>query len=150
MIDIYCQYATSETKLPSEEDFEKWVTLALEAPFDEQCELTIRVVDDAESSHLNRTFRNKDYSTNVLSFPFPAPEGYENILGDMVLCAPVILKEAKEQNKKLMDHWAHLVIHGTLHLQGYDHQLEVEAEEMEAKEINILKKIGIDNPYECQ
>jgi len=144
---INYQIATEYAVYPSEAQVKAWINAALEEPFTES-EVTVRIVDENEAMHLNRTFRDKDYATNVLSFAFAAPEGYENILGDIVLCAPVILKEAEEQHKNTMNHWAHLVVHGTLHLQGYDHLIDEDAEEMETREAEILAEFNIANPYQ--
>ncbi|MCB1807111.1 MAG: rRNA maturation RNase YbeY, partial [Candidatus Competibacteraceae bacterium] len=112
-------------------------------------ELTIRLVDEAESSMLNESYRHKQGPTNVLSFPFeaPIPEIDMPLLGDIVICVPVVEHEAAEQNKPLMAHWAHLVIHGVLHLQGYDHQTETEADVMEALEVTLLDRLGFPDPY---
>ncbi|MFT4047272.1 MAG: rRNA maturation RNase YbeY [Solimonas sp.] len=106
-------------------------------------ELTIRIVDEPESQALNRDYRGKDKPTNVLSFG-----GDEGVLGDLVICAPVVAREAVEQNKTLREHWAHMVVHGCLHLQGHDHELEVDAQKMEAREIRILKSLGFPDPYQ--
>ena len=106
-------------------------------------ELTIRIVDEPESRALNRDYRGKDKPTNVLSF---GGEGGA-VLGDLVICAPVVAREAVEQDKRLRAHWAHMVVHGCLHLQGYDHEAEAEAEKMEAREIRILKSLGFPDPY---
>src|SRR5690349_6363458 len=124
------QLATEiSTGLPSQQQFETWLNTALR---DECCnkddiELTIRIVDDAESQTLNHDYRGKDYPTNVLSFPADLPEEIDiPLLGDLVICAPVIAREANEQGKTLDAHWAHMVIHGTLHLLGYDHLTDKE------------------------
>lgn len=146
--NINLQIATQMTGyLPTEEQLQQWIEASLTEPYEDN-EITVRIVDEQESAHLNRTFRDKDYATNVLSFTFSAPEGYENILGDMILCAPIIAMEAEDLNKPLQDHWAHLVVHGTLHLQGYDHLLEEDEKEMQELEINILSKFGVPNPYQ--
>ena len=111
--------------------------------------MVIRIVDEDESAQLNETYRHKVGATNVLSFPFEVPEGIElNLLGDLVVCAPVLAREAQEQNKPLMAHWAHIIIHGTLHLLGYDHIDDSDAREMEEKEIALLKTLSISNPYD--
>jgi probable rRNA maturation factor len=105
-------------------------------------------VDEKESTELNETYRLKSGPTNILSFPVEIPEEIElNLLGDLVICAPVLEKEALEQNKALLNHWAHIVIHGVLHLMGYDHIEDDEAELMEGKEITLLSHLGIKNPY---
>ncbi len=132
--------------LPEQRDFERWAGAALqgEAP----AEVCIRIVDNDESQSLNHDYRGKDKPTNVLSFPFEAPEHVSlDLLGDLVLCAPVIAQESTEQNKPLAAHWAHMVVHGLLHLQGYDHLDDAEAEEMEALEIEIMHRLGFANPY---
>lgn len=138
----------SEGESPEAALFGQWVDAAI-AHLDEQCELSIRVVDTEESAELNSSYRGKSGPTNVLSFPFESPVPMEpRLLGDLIICVPVVEREALEQNKKLNDHWAHLVIHGCLHLLGYDHIDDDEAEEMESLEITILKTLNIDNPYQ--
>lgn len=133
---------------PSDTQLELWVNTVL-TNIDDDFELTIRIVDEMESAQLNETYRHKKGATNILSFPFEVPEGMElNLLGDLVVCAPVLEREAQEQNKSLHNHWAHIVIHGTLHLLGYDHIEDEEAQEMEAKEIELLQTLSIPNPYE--
>ena len=117
--------------------------------FRSAAEITIRLVDSDESQQLNNQYRGKDKPTNVLSFPFEVPTGIElDLLGDLVICAPVIAAEAIEQNKSENAHWAHMVIHGCLHLLGYDHINDQEAEEMEALEIALLAKLNIADPYQ--
>lgn len=112
-------------------------------------ELSIQVVDEPAIQQLNRDYRHQDKPTNVLSFPYEAMPGINlPLLGDIVLCAPVIAREAREQGKALADHWAHMTVHGVLHLRGYDHIEEAQAEEMEALERGILAKHGVGNPYE--
>ena len=111
-------------------------------------EIVVRIVDEQESAELNEQYRHKQGPTNILSFPVEVPEGIElNLLGDLVICAPVVEKEALEQNKILAHHWAHIIVHGVLHLLGYDHIDDDEAEQMESKEIAILNKLNINNPY---
>lgn len=142
------QVATQNTdNLPSEAQFIAWFEQAVQS-FQEQAEVTIRIVDEFESQSLNRDYRGKDKPTNVLSFPFEAPPGVElDLLGDLVICRQVVEHEAEEQNKALLAHWAHMVVHGTLHLLGYDHIDDEEAEEMESLEISIMNALGFDNPY---
>jgi probable rRNA maturation factor len=112
-------------------------------------ELTVRLVDEAESQELNSRYRGKDAPTNVLSFPAELPPGTGiPLLGDIVICAPLVQIEAMAQNKPVRAHWAHLVIHGVLHLIGHDHQGEQEAEAMEALEVDLLFSLGYDNPYD--
>ena len=116
--------------------------------FQKESEVTIRVVDTAESHSLNLTYRGKDKPTNVLSFPFEVPPGMEmSLLGDLVICRQVVEKEAQEQGKPLEAHWAHMVVHGSLHLLGYDHIEDDEAEEMEAIETEIMLALGYEDPY---
>ncbi len=135
---------------PSAEQFQQWVDVALQE-LSEDCELSIRLVDSAESAELNSNYRGKDKPTNVLSFPFESPVKMEpKLLGDLVICSSVVAQEAKEQNKMGHDHWAHLVVHGCLHLLGYDHIEDEEAELMESLEIKLLQSLNIDDPYQEQ
>jgi probable rRNA maturation factor len=146
---IDLQIACEASELPSLEHFQRWADLALTAVTDEKFELTIRLVTIEESQQLNSQYRHKDKPTNVLSFPFEVPEGIElNLLGDLVVCVPIVEQEAKEQSKSLFDHWAHMIIHGCLHLLGYDHISDADADEMETLEIKVLAELSIDNPYE--
>ncbi|WP_394751865.1 rRNA maturation RNase YbeY [Crenothrix sp.] len=133
--------------LPNLQQLQSWVDTALEA-IDYDTEIVIRLVDELESQALNEQYRHKSGPTNILSFPVEVPAGIElDLLGDLVICAPVVAKEALEQQKALMDHWAHIVIHGVLHLLGYDHIDDSEADIMESKEIALLMRLHIDNPY---
>lgn len=142
------QVACNESTLPSQEEFQRWADAALQSVTNKVYELTIRLVNADESQQLNNQYRHKNKPTNVLSFPFEVPDGIElNLLGDLVICAQVVEQEAKAQNKALFDHWAHMVIHGCLHLLGYDHINNNDAEEMEALEVSILTKLEINNPY---
>ncbi|MEY4767623.1 MAG: hypothetical protein RL637_262 [Pseudomonadota bacterium] len=146
LIDL--QIATEIKVLPQLSDFQTWVDLAL-ADQDQIFEIVIRLVDKAESAQLNQAYRHKTGATNILSFPFEVPEGIElNLLGDLIICAPLVAEEAQIQHKPLLHHWAHLVIHGILHLRGYDHQQEAEALLMESLEINLLHQLTIANPYQ--
>ena len=134
--------------LPSAELFQQWVDTALTSVTEQTFELTIRLVNSTESQQLNKQYRHKDKPTNVLSFPFEVPEGIElNLLGDLIICSNVVEQESKEQNKALFDHWAHMVIHGCLHLLGYDHINDTDANEMEALEVEILATLAITDPY---
>lgn len=147
MIDLDLQIACEFDDLPSQSDFELWASSAL-VLFKEQAELTIRICDLAESQQLNHEYRGKDKPTNVLSFPFEAPPGIElPLIGDLVIAPEVVLNEAKEQEKAFHDHFAHMVIHGCLHLLGYDHIDENDALEMESLEKEILLKLNISDPY---
>jgi probable rRNA maturation factor len=133
--------------LPTDNQFSEWVNAAL---FDENqdSEIVIRVVDEHESAMLNQQYRKKQGPTNILSFPFDPPKSIDlNLLGDLVICASVVEREAQLQNKISSDHWAHITIHGVLHLQGFDHLEEHEAEVMEAQEITILYSLNLNNPY---
>ncbi|CAH8200786.1 rRNA maturation RNase YbeY [Vibrio aestuarianus] len=147
-IELDLQLAVeSEQGLPTLNDFSQWLNKAV-TPFQTQAEVTIRVVDIQESQQLNREYRGKDKPTNVLSFPFEAPQGMEiDLLGDLVICRQVVEQEAQEQNKPLMAHWAHMVVHGSLHLLGYDHIEDDEAEEMESLETEIMLDMGFEDPY---
>lgn len=133
--------------LPDESQFHRWLSAAV-APFQPDSEVTVRLVDEAESHELNLTYRGKDKPTNVLSFPFEAPPGIElPLLGDLIICRQVVEQEAKEQQKPLEAHWAHMVVHGSLHLLGYDHIEDDEAEEMESLETEIMLALGYEDPY---
>ena len=137
-----------EAGLPSEADFQRWLDAAV-LPFQEEAEVTIRLVDEAESHELNLTYRGKDRPTNVLSFPFECPPGIElPLLGDLIICRQVVEREAAEQGKTLSAHWAHMVVHGSLHLLGYDHIEEEEADEMEALEKEFMATLGFPDPYQ--
>lgn len=171
-LQLYLQKATTHLNhIPKKSDFVYWTTCALQAtklPTLQNyayLEITIRLVDEEESAELNKQFRHKDGHTNVLSFPSDDAENSlkqralsektaaeelkqdEYYLGDLVICVPQVLQEAKEQGKSVEAHWAHLTIHGVLHLLGYDHIEESEAEEMESLEIAILQQLGFENPY---
>jgi probable rRNA maturation factor len=142
------QLCSHSKRLPEHEHFQHWVDAVLNDA-NQDLEVVIRIIDEDEMIQFNEQYREKTGSTNILSFPFEMPEGVEShLLGDLLVCAPVVEKESRQQNKKLEHHWAHLIVHGTLHLLGYDHIDDVEAEEMEALEIEILKTIKIENPYQ--
>lgn len=145
MIDVEVQRILDVPGIPADEQFSEWVS----AVNQDDMEMVIRIVDEVESQQLNNDYRGKDKPTNVLSFPFEAPPAIPvEYLGDLVVCAPVVEREAEEQNKALNDHWAHMIVHGVLHLMGYDHQNESEADEMEGLEIETLARLGIPDPYE--
>lgn len=164
MSEIVVQRAVSPRGLPSASSLRAFARAALPA---RHGELTIRIVDAGESRELNRGYRGKDKPTNVLSFhgdagpgPHPVPRSRKQargdgrraaaarILGDLVICAPVVASEAREQGKAARAHWAHMVVHGCLHLQGFDHEHEPEASRMEAREASILKRLGFPDPYQ--
>ncbi|USD64652.1 rRNA maturation RNase YbeY [Vibrio sp. SCSIO 43136] len=147
-IELDLQIAVEDpSTLPSEADFNKWLSTTV-SQFQPQAEVTIRLVDEEESHQLNHEYRGKDKPTNVLSFPFEVPPGVEiDLLGDLIICRQVVEAEAKEQNKPLAAHWAHMVVHGSLHLLGYDHIEDDEAEEMESLETEIMQSMGFEDPY---
>lgn len=150
-LDITIGYALSRAGLPSAMSFRKWATAALEGRI-QRANLGIRIVGAREGRALNRHYRDKDRATNVLSFPAELPPGLPKgmklpMLGDLVLCAPVIAREAKQQGKPLNTHYAHLTVHGTLHLLGWNHENDREAERMEQRERKILATLDIADPY---
>ncbi|WP_426285243.1 rRNA maturation RNase YbeY [Luteibacter sp. E-22] len=147
--DVAVGYATSRRGVPAPASFRRWVEAALKgARRRKATEVSIRIVDADEGRALNLQYRGRDYATNVLSFPADLPPGLNlPLIGDLVICAPVVAREAAEQGKRLADHWAHLTIHGTLHLLGYDHIEEAEAEAMEGLETRVLAGLGIADPY---
>ena len=148
MHEVDVQVACNEDDLPGRPELRAWACAALDKRR-EDAELTIRIVDEAEIERLNNNYRNTEGATNVLSFPFDSPPGVDlPLLGDIVICAPVVRREANEQSKSVTSHWAHMVVHGALHLLGFDHEQAVEAQEMEAMEARILADFGFDNPYE--
>ncbi|RUR36036.1 rRNA maturation RNase YbeY [Vreelandella populi] len=143
------QAAIDEPQLPTLDQLTQWVSCVFSHhPDDEREELTIRFVDEEESQTLNRDYRGKDKPTNVLSFPFENPPGITlPLLGDLIICHAVVAREADEQQKPLIQHYAHMVVHGTLHLMGYDHIDDQEAEEMEQLERQLLAELDIPDPY---
>lgn len=146
-LDLQVQTPFNAVTVPTQEQLRQWCETALDHRVT-RAGIVIRIVDEAEIQDLNRNYRGLDKPTNVLSFNFEPPPGMESQhLGDIVICAPVVEAEAAAQGKTPVAHWAHLVIHGILHLLGYDHQDDAGAEEMERTEITILKKLGFDNPY---
>lgn len=147
-IELDLQIASQSSEgLPSESDFQLWLTSTVSL-FQPQAEVTIRVVDQSESQQLNFDYRGQEKPTNVLSFPFEVPPGIEiDLLGDLIICRQVVEQEAIEQNKRLAAHWAHMVVHGSLHLLGYDHIEDEEAEEMESLETEIMLKMNFSDPY---
>lgn len=146
-LELEVQNASSCADVPSQEVLERWAGAAFRER-KSRAELVIRIVDEAEGAALNRQYRHKEGATNVLSFPFEPPPGVSTrIVGDLVLCAPLVIREAAEQGKTAQAHWAHLVVHGVLHLLGHDHRNDEEAAEMEGLEIEILTELGFADPY---
>ena len=139
-IAISVQIASQFANIPTKAMFKKWAKAALRV----DTEATIRIVDTQEALELNSTYRGKDYATNVLTFPLTE---MPHLMGDIIICAPVVEAEAKVQNKLLEAHFAHLTVHGMLHLCGFDHETEAQAELMESLEVQILAKLGYANPY---
>ena len=147
MLSLHIENASGETAVPDDEDIHRWASAALGN--DIATELSIRLVNTEESAQLNERFRGRSKPTNVLSFPADLPADAPcSLIGDIAICAPVIAIEAREQNKQLDAHWAHMIIHGCLHLLGYDHIESVQAEQMEQLEITLLEKLGFSNPYQ--
>ena len=146
-LSIDIQKACASEDSPDEDSIKRWVSAAIRDERDE-CELSIRIVDEQESADFNQRYRGKSGATNVLSFPFDAvtPEPLP-ILGDLVICAPVLVREAAEQQKTITAHWAHIVIHGVLHLLGYDHIEDQDAEQMESLETEIMLILDFPPPY---
>jgi probable rRNA maturation factor len=139
-LKLNIQYASDASHLPTRAQFRKWVKAALRV----DTEVTIRIVDAEEGRELNSMYRGKDYATNVLTFPLTEEP---HLMGDIIICAPVVETEAKSQNKALEAHYAHLTVHGILHLHGYDHETEPQAELMEGLETAIVTKLGYPSPY---
>ena len=139
-LSLSVQYASNAKNLPTRQQFRRWVKVALE----QDVQMALRIVDGIEGRALNLSYRNKDYATNVLTFVY---DDSEPLYGDVVICAPVVAREAKEQGKDLLAHYAHLTIHAALHLQGYDHEKKRDAEKMEARETALLLKLRYPAPY---
>lgn len=150
-IDIDIQIASDAGSVPSAAYIRSWIAAALDGnPVSTGAEVSVRIVDEQEGRQLNNNYRQMDYATNVLSFPpgdADLPQGVPRSLGDVVICASVVEREAAEQGKVTADHWAHLLVHGVLHLLGYDHEAEQDASEMEALESRILAAGGVEDPY---
>ena len=141
-ISLDVQQVSLLPNIPDARAFRKWIAAAL----DKDAELALRVVNAAEGRNLNSAFRGKDYATNVLTFVYHEGEA-GTLLGDIILCAPIVAREAREQGKPLIAHYAHLTVHGALHLAGFDHETEKEARVMEAREAGILAVLGYPDPY---
>ncbi len=139
-LSLSVQYASAAKKMPTRQQFRRWVKAALE----QDVQMALRIVNEAEGRELNRSYRGKDYATNVLTFVY---DDTSPIYGDVVICAPVVAREAREQGKELLAHYAHLTIHAALHLQGYDHENRRDAEEMEARETALMLKLRYPAPY---
>ena len=137
------QIATRSRRLPAATQLRRWARAALAR----SAQVTVRIVGEREGESLNREFRRKPYATNVLTFCYGRHSPRGPLAGDVVLCAPVIAREAREQHKDLDAHYAHLTVHGLLHLQGYEHERTREARAMEAREVAILRRLGYANPY---
>ena len=149
-LELELQRVSSAGSIPADAEFNRWAQAALSGRR-ERTELVIRVVDEEEITALNRDYRGKEGPTNVLSFPFEAPPPVESdLIGDLVICAPVVEREASGQGKPAQAHWAHMVVHGVLHLLGYDHLDEGEAQEMETLERKVLDRLGYPDPYADQ
>lgn len=150
MIDIDWQIELHHPSMPDTHTLTPWVTQVIQ-PHQKTAELTIRIVDIDEISQLNQQYRGKQGPTNVLSFPADLPEHIHiPLLGDIIICAPIVAEEAQKQNKTPEAHWAHIITHGVLHLLGYDHIDNQDAEEMEALETALLASWGFANPYICK
>lgn len=150
--DIDIQRIDNSALVPNDQQIKSWAQLALKSLLT-KAELTIRIVDTTEMQTLNKQYRSKDYPTNVLSFPSSIPATLRekldsHFIGDIIICPNILSKESVEQNKVLDHHWAHMIVHGVLHLLGYDHINQTDEEKMQALEIQILSQLGIDNPYE--
>lgn len=139
-LDFSLQLASQAAGIPSASQFRRWVRAALRV----ETSLAIRIVDEEEGRQLNASYRSKDYATNVLTFPLTEEP---LLMGDIVICAPVVAREAMEQGKPLVAHYAHMTVHGVLHLHGYDHEIDAQADLMEAMEVAVLHKLGFANPY---
>ena len=147
-LQLSVQCGVAHTGLPAKSTIHRWSLAALKGVRRQRAALGVRIVGAAESAALNARFRRRRHPTNVLSFPFETPPGVRSeILGDLVICAPVVRREAREQGKSARAHWAHMVVHGILHLRGYDHRIRRDATKMENMEIRILKELGFTNPY---
>ncbi len=147
MNKVILQNATKTKSIPSKKQFAKWINVGL-SRYKKKHEVVIRLVSINEITKLNQRYRKKNKPTNIISFPFEPPRGIKHeLLGDLVICLPIVKKEAKTQGKTVLAHLAHLTIHGVLHLLGHDHKTDKQATKMEALEIRYLKRLGFPNPY---
>lgn len=148
ILDLSVAIATS-CECPTSQEIKTWMTAALAAIGRKKPAIVaVRLVDNDEMQQLNHLYRQKNKPTNVLSFPCQLPDNLKgNLLGDLLICAPVVIQEAQEQHKTVQSHWAHMVVHGLLHLAGYDHVEPTQAEQMETLETSILAELGFPNPY---
>jgi probable rRNA maturation factor len=148
-VSVDVQNASAAVSVPDATDIQAWVELAISQLSQAPGEVSVRIVDEEEGRQLNNTWRGEDVATNVLSFPADngLPADAPRSFGDIVICGPVVEREASEQGKATADHWAHMLVHGALHLLGYDHEIDNEALEMEALERQILAACGVDDPY---
>ena len=147
-LKVNIEYASNESKVPKRDAIVQWAQAAMEGYRYDGAEVGIRIVEENEIVELNRRFRCKAEPTNVLSFPFEDPPGvHTDLLGDVVICAPVVCREARTRGAQPSAHWAHMLVHGIMHLRGYDHQTPTEAEAMESMEARILERLGFPNPY---
>jgi probable rRNA maturation factor len=148
-MEVEVQNVSSARSIPSDEELGNWVRLAFGG--EQRGSLTVRIVDEPESAELNQRYRQVQGATNVLAFPVGAAvlPDMEDLppLGDIVICAPVLEREARDQGKTLQCHWAHIAVHGSLHLQGFDHDNDVDAQQMESRETELLKTLGFGDPY---
>ena len=158
-VQVDVQVAANLPDVPAESDVRDWlekVIAHLGVGTERELEISVKIVDEVEGRELNRQYRDQDRATNVLSFPAAEadmkdpPSDLPRALGDIVICGPVVAREASEQGKETPDHWAHLIVHGALHLMGYDHETNVEARQMEALETSILALGGVENPYKTR
>ncbi len=140
-LSLAVQYASAAQHLPTRAQLRRWIKAALRR----DAAMTLRIVDEAEGRELNRSYRGKDYATNVLTFVY---DDTATLSGDVVICAPVVEREAREQGKDLAAHYAHLAIHAALHLQGYDHESDADAAEMEALETGLMLELRFPDPYQ--
>ena len=147
-LKVHVEYASSASTVPKREAIVHWARAAMQGDKRDQAEVSVRIVDEQEIVDLNRRFRRKPEPTNVLSFPFEDPPGVHTaLLGDVVICAPFVCREAHTHGRQALAHWAHMLVHGIMHLRGYDHKTPSEADAMESMEARILEHLGFPNPF---